>query len=1517
MNKILGIDLGTNSIGWALRNPDLTVNQIEKFGVITFKKGVGLGKTGEYSYAAERTKKRSTRRLYQSRKYRLWTTLQHLIDEGYCPLSIEDLNRWRRYNKEEALKNNNAGRVYPTDNLGFDAWIKLDFNNDGKPDYTSPYQLRKELAEIKLNFEKEEDRFKLGRAFYHIAQRRGFKSSRKGADDIKEKETVDDSEVMDLQYSEKKKNKRIIEEFIKYPQAKTIGQLFALLEKDCVRIRENIAQYAIRENYKEEIKYIFQTQGLALNHSLYTKLVETANNRNDGSIFYKRPLRSQKGLVGKCTLETNKYRAPMSHPAFESFRAWAFLNNINHKPLNDKNAQWQPLPLELKQCIFNDKFFRKSKAYFPFSEIVEFVKAKGNNWMFNYSPKTTVMGCPVSARLKDIFGDNYLTVQIPKAKAPNTNKAYYDIEDIWHVLFSYEDQEYVSEFAENKLHLEPEKIKQFVTSWNALPVGYGMLSINAINKINKLLQKGLIYTEAVLLANIPDIIGAELWKTNEEFLLKEISNVISENRQQKTILNVVNNLISKHKNLEAYEKFGGKDYKLVDSDLKNIQTAIEETFGANRWNEMPDDERLKIHIVVKDCYQAYFSKQGIVRDIGSEERIVTIKSDNKNYYKSETGYYRLPKLIDTLKEFLQDNFEIPDENKLQKLYHPSEINIYPPAKPDKNGDLKLGSPKTGSFKNPMAMRTLHELRKLINFMIDRKQIDQDTRIIVEIAREDKGKLDYANKRWAIETWQRQREAENQEFAQAIEQLLNDEKGIKADVKNGSDIDKLRLFYEQSDEQTLPPVIEEDENKKRKGKKASYKDEAVRWTGHGKKLIDKYRLWKEQGYQCMYTGKFIKLSDLFNDNIIDFEHTIPRSKSFDNSLANLTVCYHDYNRTVKKNQIPTQLLNYDKEYDFSSSIGKCKPIKQRLGTWEDKVERIKQQIDFWKTKSKKAADKQWRDDAICQRHLWQMELDYWKNKLDRFNITEITNGFKNSQKIDTQLISKYALHYLKTYFDKVEVQKGSITAEFRKIFQLQSPDEKKDRSKHSHHAKDAAVLTLIPVAAKRDAILEKYYEARENKTKFTENEPYKGFKREFVWRIDDNILINNITNDQALAPAKRKVRKRGKEQFIHGTNKPMWATGNSIRGQLHQETFYGAIKPTQQGEKGNLLKDQSGKFIQEEKVKYVVRVPFLYKKDANSPGFKTIDEIKKQIVDEGLKIQIEKQVKEAGGLKEAFEMGIYLLDKNGRPHGNRIRHIRIWASVSEPLQIKKQTNISKKEQEYKQYYWAANGENLICAYYKNDSVDKYGKIKKIRELEIINLFDAAKLKNFKMINERGEFEIYKKDKHNKVIVNDGGSKELPYAILKSGMNVIFFDEKIEDLQKNNDERDENYNQLISYRMYKVIKFTGGRLTFQHHLEARNDKELEKAYPEKQFFKVDNKNKEVYYGGRGTSGFTEKVSDALKYNSYNNYEPWPKLLYSVDWLNMAIEGKHFSINPDGSVIWLNGHHPGNITPEKKLN
>src|SRR5690606_32657641 len=138
-------------------------------------------------------------------------------------------------------------------------------------------------------------------------------------------------------------------------------------------------------------------------------------------------------------------------------------------------------------------------------------------------------------------------------------------------------------------------------------------------------------------------------------------------------------------------------------------------------------------------------------------------------------------------------------------------------------------------------------------------------------------------------------------------------------------------------------------------------------------------------------------------------------------------------------------------------------------------------------------------------LRQMDYDYWKNKLDRFTRTEVPQGFVNSQLVDTQIITKYAFHYLKTVFSKVDVIKGTQTAQFRKIYGVQPKEEAKDRGKHYHHAIDAAVLALIPSARKREEILKKSYEfEEENRGKQYHEKPLPEFKYSVIDEIQKNI-----------------------------------------------------------------------------------------------------------------------------------------------------------------------------------------------------------------------------------------------------------------------------------------------------------------------------------------------------------------------------------------------------------------------------
>lgn len=73
----------------------------------------------------------------------------------------------------------------------------------------------------------------------------------------------------------------------------------------------------------------------------------------------------------------------------------------------------------------------------------------------------------------------------------------------------------------------------------------------------------------------------------------------------------------------------------------------------------------------------------------------------------------------------------------------------------------------------------------------------------------------------------------------------------------------------------------------------------------KKDIQRYRLWMEQGYISPYTGSPIQLSALFT-NLYEIEHIIPQSRFFDNSLGNKVICETDVN-TGKDNQTAYEFI----------------------------------------------------------------------------------------------------------------------------------------------------------------------------------------------------------------------------------------------------------------------------------------------------------------------------------------------------------------------------------------------------------------------------------------------------------------------------------------------------------------------------------------------------------------------------------------------------------------------------------
>lgn len=1396
--KILGIDLGSSSIGMALRNPNINdnlVEQLEYFSVDIFKAGVGMNKSGEYSLAAERTKNRQTRRLYETRRRRLWATLELLIKEGYCPMKMESLIKWKTYDKSKGLF-----RKYPIEDLDFDRWIKLDFDGDGKPDYSSPYQLRDELMQRQFDFTNVEEKYKLGRALYHIAQRRGFKSSK--GETIKEQEETDQQPIDDMtvsmKKSEEKKSKALIE-FMEENNLETVGCAFALLERKGVRIRNSIYS-PVRDLYRDEIKKIFEFQeGLNTESELYLHIMST--KKGEGTIFYKKPLRSQKGLVGNCTLEKNKKRCPVSHPSYEYFRAWTFLNNIKYR--TDINEKWTELTKEQKEAIYNDIFIGKVRRDFQFKDIREklqrllgiplLVYSRDNNKTINYKDTQNVAGCPVTARLIRLLGDEWQTVKIEGNKHRYSkggkldHKVSYDANDLWNVCFNADDPEDVTIFAQNRLGWDEEKTKLLLRLWSSLQQGYAMLSLKAINNINYMLTRGLKYSDAVLLAKIPELI-----ESNESILTEIINDyklIKKDCDIKKTINSITNSLIASYKSLDYKDRFAEKnfDYKLDESDHRDIlQTALS-ILGKNKWESLEESEREEIIEGVKIGYQHFFAD-----------------------YKRD--FIKINRLDDDLKQYLLSNYDV-SEKQLEKLYHPSQISLYT-ASPN-NGDpldLRLGSPNIGSIRNPVVMRALNVLRKKINKMLDAGLItSDDTRIVVETTRS----INDANMRWAIEQYQKERETERK----TIEAILREYYPTR-DI-NATDIDKASYIIEQKDIDTYKP-----------GRNFALN-------------VSKYKLWLEQGCCCMYTGKQISLSNLLNGDECDVEHTIPRSISFDNSDANLTVCDSFFNRSIKRNQLPTQLPNYEKDIEIGGKIYSA--IKPRLEKWEEKVEKLTDMVNFWKSRSRNAQDKTRKDQCIRQRHLWQMQLDYWKQKLYAFTCTEVKEGSRRSQLVDTGIITKYATLYLKRVFNNVEVQKGHNTAVYRKMLGIQSIDEKKDRSLHSHHAIDACVLTCIPVAAKRERMLKLYYEIQEAKQlghdwstlehQLQDEIKDCGFGRKpeaIVEIINNNLIVNHHSKDQTLRKNRKRVRINGKKVYskdINGNRKELWSDGDSISGRLHKESFYGAIKLPVGDESSNdyIPKVENGHFVYDNSEKDHVIVMRLEIRDKDK--FSKISDFDK-VIDPSIRKQlimiVEQRMAQGMSFVEAVNKEIYLLDKSGHEikedkNGRKLsplRHVRCrvkagrgYMSYSTSISIRHQVNKSKKQmmnindRTHKEFLYAQNDDDGNYALLIYEGFVK-GKTKRISH--IVNLFELSLLsRDFK----GKAFSFYDIPSYN--VKNIKGVEYKLKQIIKTNTRVILLDNEV-DAQSIIFQ-----NDLLSKRIYRVMKFNTSGIFLMHHLLASTD------------------------------------------------------------------------------------------------
>jgi len=243
--------------------------------------------------------------------------------------------------------------------------------------------------------------------------------------------------------------------------------------------------------------------------------------------------------------------------------------------------------------------------------------------------------------------------------------------------------------------------------------------------------------------------------------------------------------------------------------------------------------------------------------------------------------------------------------------------------------------------------------------------------------------------------------------------------------------------------------------KAQGKFRDAKDDARKQAqevlGHhpSSKELLKFRLWKEQNKECIYSGKYIDPQMLVDPYATEVDHILPYSRSLDDSLNNKVLCFTKENQD-KGSKTPYEYMDANRFNAFEVRVKAYPNIQEAK-----------------------------------------------KKKLTKTNFDESSaKDFRQRNKNDTSYISKFIKNYIEAHVkfkdskDKRHVftMNGMLTSQLR--FKWGVGD--KNRQNHLHHAEDAIILAfstqsmvqkLSSVSAKKEGFSFKDKEEKAKELRF--------------------------------------------------------------------------------------------------------------------------------------------------------------------------------------------------------------------------------------------------------------------------------------------------------------------------------------------------------------------------------------------------------------------------------------------------
>lgn len=240
---------------------------------------------------------------------------------------------------------------------------------------------------------------------------------------------------------------------------------------------------------------------------------------------------------------------------------------------------------------------------------------------------------------------------------------------------------------------------------------------------------------------------------------------------------------------------------------------------------------------------------------------------------------------------------------------------------------------------------------------------------------------------------------------------------------------------------------------------------------------KYKLWKEQNEFCGYSMKKISIEDLFQNNVVQIDHILPYSRTYNDNYLNKTLVYTKENQE-KGNRTPYEWFGKTQKWDEYEAY-----INSLIISQKKKDNYLLKKLDF-------DTEREMRDQNLN----------------------------------DTKYISKELSSLIKAYLnvEKVNMYPGAITSKLRarwgfnrlthsyisKTYRLpedMKKDINKDRDNHLHHAMDALVIASItPSLQQKITLYEKFSRYIDGLTKKTiENLNIENGKEILGEYYDDN------------------------------------------------------------------------------------------------------------------------------------------------------------------------------------------------------------------------------------------------------------------------------------------------------------------------------------------------------------------------------------------------------------------------------